>query len=75
MVFLTFLQKVIRFWVKSSTFGPMRPKVHTLITLAHKGTYLVCKMLTTLLKELSGTVVKMLTKVLSWSKIDKNVLT
>ena len=48
---------------------------HTLITLAHKGTYLVCKMLTTVQKELSGTVVKMLTRVLSWSKIDKNVLT
>ena len=48
---------------------------HTLITLAHKGTYLVCKMLTTVLKELSGTVIKMLTMVLSWSDIDKNVLT
>ena len=45
---------------------------HTLITLAHKGTYLVCEMLTAVL---SGTVVKMLTRVFSWSNIDKNVLT
>ena len=36
---------------------------HTLITLAHRGTYLVCKMLTAILEELPGTVVKMLTRV------------
>ena len=40
-------------------------RAHTLITLAHTGTYLVRKMLIHVVK----------IRVLSWSKIGKNVLT
>ena len=48
---------------------------HTLITLAHKGTWLVRKSEQNANLVNRPYLVNMLTRVLSWSKIDKNVLT
>ena len=48
---------------------------HTLITLAHKGTWLVSKSEQNDNLVNRPYLVNMLTRVLSWSKIDKNMLT
>jgi hypothetical protein len=48
---------------------------HTFITLAHQGTWLVIKSEQNANLENRSYLVNKVTRVLSWSKIDKNVLT